>query len=276
MLGSGTGGSLLRLEASGWSCDGKPDAVPDARARRTACARSLARGKDRIVSKATSFLPFTDGALLAWSLNFSTRISEDPTRYGLLESDAVSYASLHAAYGTGLAACDPGVRNRAAVAAKNAARSDLKHAARRLALRVQGGSASDAQKLELGLTVRRPKSSIPPPSDAPALDVMFVMGRSVHFRLRDMVVSGRRARPDGTAGAALFRHVGPTAPREASDWIFVGNTGRTKDVVEFDATLPPGTIVWITASWFNPRGQRGPCSAARSAMLTDGVVSLAA
>ena len=118
---------------------------------------------------ANSFLPDKDAALLAWSLNFSTLITATPTAYGLVAADATAYAALHTAFATAMAACDPGVRNKAAVADKNDARTALKDSARLLAKRVAGTpSVTDAQKFELGLNVPATPTPIPAPDGVPA------------------------------------------------------------------------------------------------------------
>ena len=110
----------------------------------------------------TSFLPNTDAALLAWSLNFSTLITATPTAYGLVAGQATAYAALHTAYGTALAACDPAIRTRGAVQTKNTARTNLKNSARSLAKIVEGTpTVTNAQKVTLGLNVRSLPSPIP-------------------------------------------------------------------------------------------------------------------
>ncbi len=93
-----------------------------------------------------SFLPNTDAALLAWSLNFNTLITATPTAFGLTAALATAYGTLHAAYATALAACDPAVRNKSAVWTENAARLAVKNDARSLAKLVDGTtSVTNAQ-----------------------------------------------------------------------------------------------------------------------------------
>src|SRR5580658_2431083 len=74
----------------------------------------------------TSFIPSTDGGLLAWSLNFQTLIAASPAAYGLTGAQVAAYQALHLAYAAALAACDPTMRSKSTVAVKNAARTDLK------------------------------------------------------------------------------------------------------------------------------------------------------
>lgn len=221
---------------------------------------------------ATSFLPDTDAGLLAWSLNFSTLITANPTTYGLVIGDATSYDGLHTAYADALGECDPGVRNKSAVAAKNAARTALKDSARLLAKRIDGtATVTDAQKIELGLNVRALPSPIPAPANPPALDIVSVSGRTVRIRLHDSLDASRRGKPAGVAGATVFSYVGPTAPTDPSDYKFEGNTTRTQVDIVFPDTVAPGAVVWLTAFWRNERDQSGPACAPVSTNVQFGV-----
>lgn len=178
------------------------------------------------------FLPNTDAGLLAWSLNFSTKITATPTAYGLTSLLASAYADAHDAYAAALAACDPAVRNKPAVAAKNDAKFALKNLARNYSSLVHGtASVTDAQKLELGLNVRSAPSPIPPPSQAPGIDILGVTGRTVKIRLHGDEVL-KRAKPAGCKGAAVFSAVG-SAPSDPAAWKFEGNTTKTVFDVEF-------------------------------------------
>src|SRR5579862_4207688 len=131
-------------------------------------------------------LPNTDSALLAFSLNFSTKITATPTAFGLTSAQATAYATLHSNFATALAACDPSVRSKPATSAKNEARTALKDQLRMLALAVQATpTVTDAQKISLGLSVPSQRQPVPPPSEAPALDIVSVSGRTVTIRLHD-------------------------------------------------------------------------------------------
>ena len=224
-----------------------------------------------------TFFPSTDSALLAWSLNFSTLISATPTAYGLTAAQATAYATLHTAYGTALAACDPSTRTKAAVSNKNVARTNLKNSARLLANLINGtASVTNAQKITLGLNVRATPSPIPQPSTAPGLSVRSVSGWTVKIKLSDTGSSAKRGKPPGVSAGSVFSYVGATAPSDISSWKFEGNTGKTLVDVAFASTLAPGTQVWLTAYWFNGRKQSGPATSPVSTNLQGGSVSLAA
>ncbi|HEX8520629.1 MAG TPA: hypothetical protein VF669_00150 [Tepidisphaeraceae bacterium] len=225
----------------------------------------------------SGFLPNSDSALLAWSLNFKSLIISSPTAFGLTTALASAYGTLHDSYASALAACDPAIRTRGAVATKNTAKNALKANARLLADLVRGtASVTNAQKLALGLTVRSAGSPIPPPSDAPGLDVVSVSAWTVNIKLHDAAVAGKRGKPPGVSGASVFTFVGANPPVDISAWQFVGNTGKTKLSVPFPNTLAAGAKVWLAAFWFNPRKQSGPVCAPVGTNLPGGSVALAA
>jgi len=185
-----------------------------------------------------SFLPSRDSLLLAWSANFSTRITADAVALGLTAAQATAYATLQTNFETAMAAIAPGDRSKSLVATKNAARLALKTSARLLAKIIQGqASVTDAQKIELGLNVRSAPTPIPPPADAPGITILSTVGNTVKLRLFDAVDSANRGRPAGTDGASVFSFVGAAAPTEESEWNFEGVTSKTK----VDVTFPEGT-----------------------------------
>jgi hypothetical protein len=222
--------------------------------------------------------PNTDSGLLAWSLNFLNLITATPTAYGLVAGDATNYNTVHTAYATALAACDPTVRNKPAVITKNAARDNLKNSATLLANKIYStASVTDSQKTQLGIPPRAEPTPIPAPSSWPVLDVVSVNAWTAKIRLRDADSGSTRGKPAGVFGASVFSFVGETAPTDIGAWKFEGNTGRVKEIeVVFPSTLAKGTTVWFTAFWFNGRKQSGPACAPISANLPGGSVSMAA
>jgi hypothetical protein len=223
-----------------------------------------------------SFLPAKDSALLAWSLNFSTRITATPTAYGLTAALATAYSTVHTNFATALAACDPEERNQIATAVKDAARAALEAQARLLANLVQGTAAvTDAQKLELGLNVRAMPQPVPAPGMAPGLLLQAVEGNTAYLRLLDVDNPTRRGKPADVDGATVFSFVGAAAPTDANDWQFEFNTARASAEVTFPGTLTLGTKVWITAFWFNARKERGPLATPLGVTLLGGAPGVA-
>ncbi len=82
----------------------------------------------------------------------------------------------------------------------------------------------------------------------------------------------RRGKPPGAAGANLYAFIGPTPPPSLAAWTFKGSATRPVAEIAFDASVPPGTQVWLSACWYNPRAQSGPLSRPLSAHLSGGGV----
>jgi hypothetical protein len=222
----------------------------------------------------TSFLPTTDNALLAWSLNFSTLISATPTTYGLSATQATAYATLHSQYSAALAtATNPTTRTKANVAAKNTARDALKTDARLLAKIVDGqATVTNQQRIQLGLNVRTVPTPVPVPSLPPEMDIVSVVGRTVKIRVHNSATT-KRARPAGVTGTTIFSYVGATPPNDVTAWTFQGNTSKTVVDIAFGNTLAAGSQVWLCAFWYNGKGQSGPACTPVTTYLAGGNVS---
>ncbi len=171
------------------------------------------------------FLPQSESDLLLWSENFKMLITEAPATYGLDAAKATAYASTQDAFASAFQiARDPSTRTRPNVATKDAAKDDLIASSRNLSKIVEGTpSVTDAQKLALGLTVRKAPTPRPVPGDAPTIEVMNVSFRSVMIRLHGDEPS-RRGRPVDVAGASIFSFVGDTPNDDPKAWRFETST----------------------------------------------------
>jgi hypothetical protein len=219
------------------------------------------------------FLPAKDADLLAWSSNFSAKITATPTAYGLTAAQATAYGSLHTAFSTALAtASNPATRTRGTIAAKDAARDPLKANARDLARIINAfPSITNQQRIDLGLNPRSGTiTPTNPPDETPVMEVVSAIGRMLKIKLRAQD-SSRRGKPDGVDGATVFSFVGSAPPADISLWKFEGSTTRTVFDLEFPASVPAGSQVWLCAFWFSPRAQSGPACTPISAYLAGGM-----
>ena len=62
-------------------------------------------------------------------------------------------------------------------------------------------------------------------------------------------------------------------PADARGWDFHALASSTSIEITFDAALPPGTKVWLTANWIGTRKQTGPMAAPVSIHLAGGGVA---
>jgi hypothetical protein len=220
-----------------------------------------------------SFIPSKDGELVTWSADFAAKLTSTPTAFGCTAGQATAYATLDAAFAAAVGtATDPSTRTRGTVAAKDAAKVPLVAMARELARIINAfPGITNQQRIDLGLTPRSGQvSPINPPAEAPVLEVVAAVGRTLKLKLRS-IDSDRRGKPAGVAGASLFSYVGASAPADVADWTFEGSTTRTTFDLEFPPTVAPGAQVWLTAFWFNPRTQSGPACTPECAYVAGGV-----
>src|SRR5436190_15636722 len=170
---------------------------------------------------AIKFLPARDADLLAWSNNFKTKITANPTTYGLVAALATSYGTLHTNFQNAYnVIVDPTTRSPVNITLKDQAKANLIANARLLARQVQGtGAVTAAQKEDLGLNPRDTQPTpIPPPATAPTIDIVLVTGNTVKLRLHEAGESSKRGKPDGVDGAAVYSFVGATPPADESSW----------------------------------------------------------
>jgi hypothetical protein len=224
------------------------------------------------------YLPGSDAAFLAFTDSMRRIISVDPAAFGISPADAESFATSQIDYATTLrAATDPATRGKYTVQLKDTAKKELVGITRRLARLINNTmSVSDAQRTELGLTVRkttRTPSAIP--ATAPKIDVLRVDGHDVTIALRDVLRPTSKARPIGVVAATVFTHVGETPPDDVQQWRFEGGVSSVSRVrYTFDQAIEPGTRVWFAAMWVNPRSQSGPVSEPVSTVIQFGGIGM--
>jgi hypothetical protein len=112
-------------------------------------------------------------------------------------------------------------------------------------------------KLKLHIRDKEPTPK-PRPAHAPLIQMRSQRGRTVEFRLLDATDTERRGKPVNVAGATILSFVGDVPPDDVNGWKFEGNTTKVFFPIEFPVTVVPGTKVWITAVWYNTKGQSGP------------------
>ena len=211
-------------------------------------------------SSSTGYLPMTDAGLLAWSGTFSGLLTSGAVSYGLTSAQATAYASTRASYATALAASTAAeTRGGSTCYAKSQAKAILVRATRALVKQIQGvPTVTNQQRYDLGINVPHERQRIGPPAWIPVVAVTGVVGNQVTITLRDPNDAKRR-KPAGVQGMYVFSFTGPTPPNDPSLWRAEGATTATKVLVEFPISAEPFSKVWITAQYYNPRGETGAC-----------------
>jgi hypothetical protein len=194
--------------------------------------------------------------VVAGAANAAALLSGSPTTYGITASQATAFSALNTTLQTKYsAAVDPSTRTRAAIAEKNDALRAMRSMAINLAKIIYAtGTVTDGQLIGLGLLPRSGRSPVPPPTDAPVLEVGVVSGRLVNVRVH-AAGSERRGKPAGAIGANIYSYVGETPPADPRAYHFEGMTTRTRAQVLFPDTVASGATVWLSANWVSARGQ---------------------
>jgi hypothetical protein len=221
------------------------------------------------------FKPNREADLVGFTTNFSNQLSAKFELVGRSAADASTFADLNSAWVSAYnTANEPSTRTPPAIQGKNAAKAACVDKLRELVGLIQKfRGTTDALRRDFGLPIRKKKTPIPIPSNIPTAEVVKRYGQTVVVRLHDG--SRRRAKPTGVAGARVYTFVGTSAPTDPGEWFFERQATTTEVTLHFDASLAPGTKVWITAQWYNPRGQVGQASPAISTVLAGGTTSLA-
>ncbi len=219
-----------------------------------------------------NFFDGTDAELYTGSANYFALIDLQPLVYGLTTELAAQYEVLNTAYATAyLAAINPETRTKSAVAAKNTAKKDLKVMAADFAKVIDGtATVTDAQKIDLGLNVRKQRSPNNRPTVRPGMDMVSVNGRSVSIHIHDSASITKRGKPAGTVAAWVYTFVGAEYPSDPTLWDFNGSATTGKFEIAFPNTLPGGTQVWVCAAWINGKQEAGPTSVPISTNLQGG------
>jgi hypothetical protein len=209
-------------------------------------------------------VPTLDAPLAEWSTNFNTLGVASPTTYALTAAQMTQYTGLHTTWISAYnAAKADGSRSRALVMAKNDAKADLLPYARQLYSFIQASEAvTNENKTAIGVTVRKTEPTpMPPPAFAPQIVVESVIGRTAKVRLADATAPAKRRRPVNAEGATILSAYGATPPPAGdSGWKIEGQTGRTTFSIEFGHEVGSTTPCWITAVWYNRRGEYSPAT----------------
>ncbi|MEM9914266.1 MAG: hypothetical protein AAF911_04840 [Planctomycetota bacterium] len=206
---------------------------------------------------------------------FASLIYANAAEYGLTDDQATAYVALRASFISAYnVANEQTTRSPANIEAKNTAKKALIAETRRLVKNILASPVIDNDKrAALGITVPdTDPTPVPPPEDAPQLDIVEVEDRTVKLRLRN-AATGKRKKPEGVATATVLSYVGEDIPADMRDWSFEGNDTRLDTEVEFCDEFTPATKVWLTAFWSNRRGESGPACAPISTHLGFGVTA---
>ena len=208
---------------------------------------------------------------------FLATITPGPVPFGLAVGDVTSLTTAVTSYSDALAVTDePSTRTRVSVAARDMSKRSLIALMRNLYKKVNAANLAADKREALGLPpVDVEPSPIPAPAMKPGISIVKRDENIVSIQLFDPSDPNTRARPLGVSGAAVFSFIGEEAPTTEAGWTFQGNTTRMRIDVSFPASVTPGSKIWLTAFFFNPRAMSGPAATPVSTYMPGGAAMAA-
>lgn len=205
------------------------------------------------------FYRLSDVELLSWSTNLSQKLSSAPLEFHITPEMAAELALAVLQFREKLMEWNtPTTRTPVVSAARKIARQELLTRAKYLVKSIDSNpETTSTQREELGIIARKAAQPTSLPDGPPMLSVVRTNGRTVTIRVKDRAITG--ARPAGTRGAVIFVHEGEEPPRESSDWKLHCLATRTRREIDFGQSTRASTV-WISAQWYNARGELGPAS----------------
>ncbi len=211
----------------------------------------------------TNFLPGSDADLRDWGASFVSQVEAAPTpqTFGLDDTEASAFVDAFAAYNAAyIKAHDEATRGPLATREKNTARDSFRTTARTTVAIVQAfPGTTDDMRQALQITIAdSTRTPVPPPDQAPRLQVTSVNGHVVTLKVLDE--NDRKRKPANVTTFNLFRYVGEAPPADIGQWQFVSGNSKLDVEVQLPLTLPVGSKVWLTAQWLNRKAETGPAA----------------
>lgn len=192
------------------------------------------------------------------SAGFASKISAAPTTYGLTAAQATAFGVVNTALQSAAAAAsDTATRTSLTIEARDIALSNMRASATLLAKIVYATpTVTDVELMALGLLPRSSRTPIPPPMEAPRVELISVVNRVAKFRVHSASAVTKRGKPRGCVGANICTFVGPVAPANAEGYQFQGMTSRSIGIVQFPDSVPSGATIRMSACWVTARGAK--------------------
>jgi hypothetical protein len=216
------------------------------------------------------YIPQADEKFLEWGTVLIRNLGTSLERFGFPEERYKVLVKLLDVFTRKMKrATSPGTRTSVAIHNKDEAREILKKEIRQAVKEylAHNHRLSRPDRIELGLPVYDEK-----PSPAPAIHSYPMVSVDIHQTQRHTLKvhdseTKRMRRPTYASGFEIWRKVGGTAPVADSEWELVELALHSPHVLDYPMR-ERGQWVYYRFRWVNTRGEKGPWSADRTAIIS--------
>jgi len=215
------------------------------------------------------YIPAADKAFSEWVVNFIAYVATRIGKWSIDESVFTPVQALATAYAiTYKLATEAATRTPGAILAKNMQKKDLIKAIRYLVkfYIACNPAVTDVDRKDAGLTVPKDgRTPAPVPTTRPeyTIDTSDTLQLTIHFYDEE---SKLKAKPPGVHGCEIRWAVLDAPPTSVDDLVHSSFDTKTPFVLNFDENKQ-GKTIYMRLCWENTRGQKGPWSERKSAII---------
>jgi hypothetical protein len=222
------------------------------------------------MSNNSDYLPKNDRTFLAWVVNLMKQLAATGlSRWGFPDTVYNALGVLRDDFAQKLEIADePATRTKAAIQAKNDARTALETAIRQAVKEylTNNHTVTNQDRDVLGLPVHDTKPTPAPlPTDMPVGEVDTAKHQQHLIHVKAGSLTGK-SKPPKVHGFEVWRKVGGAPPASDTEWVYVNFSGRSPMLINYPLT-EVGLTVYYRFRWVNSRNQPGPWSETVSAVI---------
>lgn len=218
----------------------------------------------------SNFIPTTDVNFNLWQGSLVTIVQTNATAWGILPADVAALIALQVAWAAAFAkASNKQNRTAADVQAKTDARKNYEAFLRKFIAQWLSNNARvpNSERQRMGITVKTgTRTAAPVPETCPMLTIDFSSRLQHTISFVDEATPRSKAKPAGVHGCEVWMKLGNDAPKDISEFTYLGTDTATPYIATFDSA-DIGKTAWYMLRWVNTRGERGPWSATMSAIV---------
>jgi hypothetical protein len=216
------------------------------------------------------FIPRSDAGFQSWQENLITKVAPQASAWNIPPDAITALQALKASWTAAHAATlDPATRTSVAIYDKQNARAKYEAALRKFNryYLANNPAVTDHDLKDLGLTVpKRTHTHAPVAAESPDCDVDTSVAGRLTFHFFEKGSSHKKAKPPGQHGAEIAWVILDAPPTRWEELIHSSFDTHPPMTLSFEGNKR-GKTLYYALRWENTRGEKGPWSNIRSAII---------